>query len=69
MHASIQSILDTALQLPESDRLEIAQELLDSLPDQDEGIAIDDPGFLQEMERRAQDSAAGISWKEIYAEG
>jgi hypothetical protein len=69
MHTTIQAVLDTALQLSESDRMEIAHRLLDSLPDDYEGIAIDDPGFLEEMERRAKEPVSGIPWNELHAEG
>ena len=72
MHKTIQSLLDAALKLSVSDRIEITHRLLDSLPDEygdchDTGI--DAADFRQEMELRAQDSVTGVPWKEIYAEG
>jgi len=63
MHTTIQSFVDAALQFSETDRLEIAHRLLDSLPDDFPGIAVADPGFLEEVERRAQEPMKGTPWR------
>lgn len=66
MPNTLQAVLDAALQLSESDRMEIAERLLESLPEDE---LVNDPEFRKEIERRAADSAPGVPWKEIYAEG
>ena len=66
MLASRDEILDAALQLPESDRLLIATRLFDTLPDDLPGLSEDDPGFLDELDRRANDSEATIPLSELW---
>lgn len=66
MSASRDEILNAALKLPDSDRLLIATRLLDTLPDDMPGLSEDDPGFLEELERRAQDTGATLPAVELW---
>jgi hypothetical protein len=66
MASSPDEIIDAALKLPESDRLLIAARLLDTLPDDYPGLSEDEPGFLDELERRASDTAATIPVSELW---
>ncbi|MEX2119898.1 MAG: hypothetical protein WD847_09920 [Pirellulales bacterium] len=66
MPASRDEILDAALKLPEADRLVIVRRLLDTLPDDIAGLSDDDPGFLEELERRAGDTEATIPVSELW---
>jgi hypothetical protein len=52
--------------LPEADRLLIASRLLDTLPDDFPGLLEDDPGFLTELECRANDKGATIPISELW---
>lgn len=66
MPANRDEILDAALKLSESDRLMIATRLLDTIPDDPPGLSEHDPGFLEELERRANDAGATISASELW---
>ncbi len=68
MPATRDEILEAALQLPESDRIVIADRLLQTLPEELPLISLDDPDFLDELESRSNDGTAGIPWWEIQAE-
>jgi putative addiction module component (TIGR02574 family) len=65
MSTAHDDVLKSALALPESDRIRLATELLDSLPGTPPGLSIEDSQFLKELERRADDPAPGIAWEEI----
>lgn len=63
-------LLSAVLELPESDRLAIAEALLSSLPDEVTDVdSLDDAAFEQELLRRSQemqaDDSAGVSWSEL----
>ncbi len=63
MQLSSEAILQAALQLPEGERLDLAARLLDTVPP---GImSVDDPGFIEELDRRLNDGSPGIPWEEI----
>jgi len=53
------------MQLSESERLELATELLNSVGEQAPGYRADDPAFIAELERRANDGSPGIPWAEV----
>jgi len=65
MSISHEEILKSALLLPEADRMLLAKELLDSFDDSKISFSVDDPAFLQELERRANDPSPGIPWEEV----
>lgn len=69
MQASPDEVLAAALLLSESDRLLIATRLMDTVPDEPPGMCWDDPGFLEELERRSQDSEGSIPASELWNEG
>jgi hypothetical protein len=66
MASSSDEIINAALKLPESDRMLIAARLLETLPDDYPGLSEEDPGFLDELERRANDRDAIIPISEIW---
>ena len=65
MSISHEEILKSALSLPEADRMLLAKEILDSFDDSKTSFSVDDPAFLQELERRANDPSPGIPWEEV----
>lgn len=66
MPANRDEILDAALKLPEPDRLLIATRLFDTLPDDAPSLSEDAPGFLDELERRANDTEPTIPVSELW---
>ncbi len=51
------------MSLPEGARLDLAVRLLDTIPP---GImSVDDPNFVDELDRRFDDNSPGIPWSEI----
>ncbi len=66
MVASLSEILDAAMKLPESDRLLIATRLMDTLPEELPGLSDDDPGFLDELERRAADTEPTVPVSRLW---
>jgi putative addiction module component (TIGR02574 family) len=63
MQLTPDAIFEAAMNLPESDRLDLASRLLDTIPP---GImSTDDPEFAAELERRFNDSSPTIPWSEI----
>jgi len=66
MQANRDDVLDAALQLSESDRLLIATRLMDTLSEGVVGLSEDDPEFLAELERRANDVGPTIPVSELW---
>jgi hypothetical protein len=58
-------ILKAALELPETDRLLLAQELMETIPEESELGFVHNPGFLEELERRANDGSPRIPWEQV----
>lgn len=65
MSISHEELLKSVLSLPEADRIMLATELLDSIDGSPEHFSVEDPAFLEELERRANDPSPGIPWEEV----
>lgn len=65
MSTAHDDLLKTALTLPESERILLAAELLDSIPGELPGLSVDEPGFESELERRFNDGTKSVSWEEV----
>jgi hypothetical protein len=63
-----QAIHTAALQLADDDRLQLAMDLLDSLPDDDTILSIDDPNLLEKLEQRGTDEEGAMSWEQLRNE-
>jgi hypothetical protein len=63
MQLTPEMIYEAALGLPESERLDLATRLLDTVPP--EMLSEDDPDFLAELDRRFNDGSPTIPWSEI----
>ncbi len=64
MQTRLDEILDAALQLSDSERLVMVHRLMDTLPESPPFD--DDPEFLAELERRANDGSPGIPASELW---
>jgi len=71
MNASAQQLLKDAMALPETERADLAYELLASLPTPEPCSSRSDREWIAEIERRAQRAIAGdagISWSEARSQ-
>lgn len=62
------ALFDAALQLSETDRLDLATRLLETLPDDLPGLDSEDPDFHEELLRRSGDVAGSVSWQQLRDE-
>lgn len=69
MASAPNEIIEAALKLSESDRMLIAARLLETLPENYPGLSEDDEGFLDELERRANDTDATIPVSDLWKLG
>jgi hypothetical protein len=58
-------ILQFAMSLPESERITLATELLDSLAGTAPGLAMNSPDFAIELDRRLHDTTPVVPWSEV----
>ena len=63
-----QAIHRAALQLAEEERLELAMDLLDSLPDGELTLSQDDPGLVAKLELRGSDEQGALDWEQLRNE-
>jgi putative addiction module component (TIGR02574 family) len=67
MTATAITLLESALALPESERIALAEALFDSVPD--DRCELDEEAFAAELRRRSEemkkDPSASISWSEL----
>jgi|tagenome__1003787_1003787.scaffolds.fasta_scaffold20351660_2 hypothetical protein len=63
MQLNLDALYEAAMKLPDNERLDLAARLLDTMPP---GImSEDDPGFIEELERRFNDASPTVPWSEI----
>jgi putative addiction module component (TIGR02574 family) len=65
MQLNADSIFEAAVKLPEGERMELVSRLMDTLPDAPNLLSVDDPNFLEELDRRAADDSGSIPWSEL----
>jgi len=65
MMSNPDAIFEAAMGLPERDRLVLVTRLMDTLPPDDSGLSMDDPGLVDELDRRWAENDKGISWAEL----
>jgi hypothetical protein len=61
-----EEVLAVALNLSESDRVYLATRLLESVPDLDEQISMDDPDFFEELDRRFADLSGAVPFEDFW---
>ena len=66
MAITAETLYQAALQLPDEDRLALVAKLLETLPP---GLStLDDPTFVEELERRFADDTGAVPWSQLRAE-
>jgi hypothetical protein len=68
MQLTTETIFEAALKLSECERLELVNRLMDTLPGPPNLLCVDDPGFLEELDRRAADDSSSIPWSVLKNE-
>ena len=68
MPATAEEIVSAAIQLPESDRLAIVSQLLETMGDEVQLPSVDDPDFIEELRRRRSDPADAVPWSQLRDE-
>lgn len=67
MQATPQELYDWAMNLSDSERLQLATMLLNSVTDDLALGSLDDSEFADELDRREDDGAAAIPWAQAQA--
>lgn len=68
MNANVDVVFDAAMALSESDRLVLASRLLDTVPPGPDGLDMDDPDLIDELDRRFNDREGSVEWSDLRAE-
>ncbi len=68
MSTGTDHIYEAAMQLSPEDRAALIARLLDATPDEQLGVALDDPDFIAELDRRSQDREGEVAWSDLRAE-
>jgi hypothetical protein len=67
MSTTREDLLRLAMELSDADRLLLATELMETVAQDLPSFSIDDPDFVEELERRANDGSPGIPWETVQA--
>ncbi|MBX9791998.1 MAG: hypothetical protein K2Y37_23995 [Pirellulales bacterium] len=68
MSTDANAVFTAALSLNESERLDLAARLLDSVGEDRAGLSLEDPGLLAELQRRSADATGAIPWSQLRSE-
>ena len=68
MDRGLDRLFDAAMMLPEGDRVALIRRLLETVPDREIGLALDDPNLEAELDRRFADREGEVSWADLRAE-
>ncbi|MCD4726361.1 MAG: hypothetical protein K8R46_01775 [Pirellulales bacterium] len=68
MQATSEAIIEAALKLPENERLTLVSRLLETMPDEDPSMSLDDAALIEELDRRFADREGSVTWSELQAE-
>lgn len=66
---SLDDVFNAALELSETEQIKLLARLMKTLPIQNKNLSIDDPDFMQELDRRFNDRDGSIPWSELRNEG
>lgn len=68
MQPNSDTIFEAALKLDEKERILLVSRLMDTIPTDDVCMSVDDPGLVDELERRFNDGSETIPWSDLRAE-
>ncbi len=68
MSTIAEELVSAALRLPESDRLAIVSQLLETMGDEADLDSVDDVEFVAEMRRRRNDPVDAVPWSQLRDE-
>lgn len=68
MASTRDDLLDAAMKLSETDRLILANRLLDTLTGDMPGLSLDNPALAEELDRRSGQWEGSVSWEELRQE-
>ncbi len=68
MAVTREELLQTAMELSDTDRLLLATDLIETVDEEIPGWSVDDPELHAELERRAADASPGIPWKTVESQ-
>lgn len=66
MLATRDEIRQAALQLPETERVALVEELMETLPDEIPRLSLDDPSLEMELDRRAQNLEGLVAVDDLW---
>lgn len=61
-----EEVFAAAMSLPESARILLATQLLDSVPACEDLLREDDPSFFDELDRRSSDLSGAVPYEELW---
>jgi|GEM_PF-1728167 len=62
---STQELLSAALQLSDEERLDLATQILESVPGPVDDLPVDDDEFYEELQRRSRDTAGRVRAEDL----
>lgn len=65
MSTTRNEVLAAAMRLPEDERLEIIDRLMETLADELPGLSDNDPELPDELLRRSRDRDGGVAWSQL----
>lgn len=69
MSKASDGLFDAAMNLPEADRISLIGRLLETMPDSDIGLSLDDGNLFEELDSRFADPGGSVAWSDLRAEG
>lgn len=66
MPTTVDEIIDAAILLGEAERFQVVTRLLDTLPNDPPGLSVDDPTFLDELERRVDELDDSVPQSQLW---
>jgi len=69
VNKSTDGLFDAAMNLPEADRISLIGRLLETMPESDIGLSLDDDNLLEELDNRFADPGGSVTWSDLRAEG
>ncbi len=69
MQLSADTIFEAASKLPASERLTLVSKLMETMPDENLTLSLEDSELIAELDRRFGDAKDAVTWSDLKAEG